>query len=62
MANLGDLTVNMSVVSFDDSVKLECERFDCVNHMPDSYLCNLKSISITEDGKCRYFIESTEAC
>ena len=60
MAKHGELTVNMSAVSFDDSVKLECERFDCVNHMPDSYLCNLKSISITEGGKCRSFIDTKE--
>jgi len=57
-SSVGELTVRMSVVSFDDSVSLECDRVECANHVTGTFKCNLKSVALDKDGICKHYVDN----
>jgi len=50
-----------AMIDLEPIVKLECISVNCVNNLAecrDIYCCNLKHISIDENGKCNLFRKS----
>ena len=51
MAKLGDIKINVDSFLTDTRL-LECRAVNCKFHSVDSFNCNLKQITLNQDGKC----------
>jgi hypothetical protein len=49
---LNEIKLRIDVESLKKIVVVECAVFGCKNHSKDSSCCNLKEITVNENGEC----------